>query len=86
MYANGRVHRFKGVGWPIFQWRFADEGTQIAFGQEPVHFACATHYELRDIASEALIESVKVPRPCGQIPDPKPVTIPEWVARLSSRK
>jgi hypothetical protein len=86
VYARGKAHRFKGVGLPIFQWGFADGGTQIAFGQEPVHFACATHYELRDIESEGLIEAVDVPRPCGQIPDPKPVKIPEWVARLIATK
>jgi hypothetical protein len=86
VYAGGRAHRFKGVDLPIFKWGFADGGTQIAFGQEPVHFACATHYELRDIESEGLIDSVDVPQPCGQIPDPKPVKIPEWVARLISTK
>jgi hypothetical protein len=52
VYAQGKVHRFTGVGLPIFQWGFADRGTRIAYGQETVHFACATHYELPDIASE----------------------------------
>jgi hypothetical protein len=86
VYAGGKAHRFKGVDWPIFQWGFADNGTRIAYGQEPVHSGCATHYELRDIASERLLEAVDIPQPCGQIPDPKPVAIPEWVARLISRK
>jgi hypothetical protein len=85
VYAGGKTHRFKGVGLPIFQWGFADGGTRIAYGQEPVHFACATHYELRDIESERLIEAVDVPQPCGQIPDPSPVTIPDWVARLAGK-
>lgn len=86
VYAGGKVHRFNGVGLPIFQWGFADSGTRIAYGQEPVHSACATHYELRDIKSEQLIEAVDVPQPCGGIPDPKPLKIPDWVATLISKK
>ena len=86
VYAEGRVHRFKGVGLPIFEWGFVDAGTRIAYGQETVHFSCATHYELREIASERLIESVDVPQPCGQIPDPTPIKIPEWVASLRAKK
>jgi len=86
VYARGKTHRFKGVGLPIFQWGFADSGTKIAYGQEPVHFGCATDYELRDIESERLVETVDIPQPCGQIPGPRPVKIPEWVARLISRK
>jgi hypothetical protein len=86
VYADGRVHRFKGVGLPIFQWGFADSGTRIAYGQEPVHFGCSIHYELRDIASERLIDEVDVPEPCGQIPNPQPVKIPGWVSGLTSKK
>jgi len=29
VYAGGKVHRFKGVGLPIFQWGFADSGIRI---------------------------------------------------------
>lgn len=86
VYAAGKVHRFTGVNLPIFQWAFADGGTRVAYGQEPVHFGCATHYELRDIESERVIEAVDIPQPCGQIPDPKPVTIPQWVADVISKK
>ena len=86
VYAAGKVHRFTGVNLPIFEWAFADGGTRVAYGQEPVPFGCATHYELRDIESERLIEAVDIPQPCGQIPNPGPVTIPPWVADLMSKK
>lgn len=86
VYSGGKVHRFKGVGWPIFEWGFADSGSRIAYGQETVHYACETHYELRDIETERLIEAIDVPQSCGQDPDPKPVKIPDWVASLISRK
>jgi hypothetical protein len=86
VYAVGKVHRFTGVNLPIFQWAFADGGTRVAYGQEPVHFGCATHYELRDIESERLIEAADIPQPCGQIPNPTPVTIPQWVADLNSKQ
>lgn len=86
IYANGKVHRFTGVGLPIFQWHFADGGTRVAFGQEPVHFACSTHYELRDIQSERLIDSADIPEPCGQIPEPRAVKIPKWVTELNAER
>jgi hypothetical protein len=84
VYANGRTHRFVGIGLPIFQWHFADGGTRVAFGQEPVHFGCSIHYELRDIESERLIESVDVPEPCGLDPNPTVEKVPNWVSELTS--
>jgi hypothetical protein len=82
VYADGRAHRLTGSGLPIFLWHFADDGTMVAFGQEPVHFGCSVHYELREIRSERLIDSADVPEPCGEEPNPQPVTVPEWVTRL----
>jgi hypothetical protein len=84
VYAKGKVHRFKGNGLPIFHWHFADGGTRVAYGQEPVHFGCSTHYELRDIQSERLIDSADIPQPCGQHPDPPQTTIPNWVKELKA--
>jgi hypothetical protein len=86
IYANGRVHRFTGIGLPIFQWHFADGGTRVAFGQEPVHFGCSIHYELRDVQSERLIDSADIPQPCGQVPKPQAVKIPTWVTELTSAR
>ena len=82
VYADGRTHRFTGSNLPIFLWHFADDGATVAFRQEPVHFGCSVHYELREIRSERLVESVDVPEPCGQDPNPQPVKVPEWVTRL----
>ena len=84
VYSAGVEHRFRGNRLPIFQWHFADAGTRVAFGQEPAHFGCATHYELRDIRSERLLAAAEIPQPCGQNPNPRPVTIPGWVALLRS--
>jgi len=84
VYANGKVHRFTGVGLPIFQWRFADGGRRVAFGQEPVHFGCWIHYELRDVQSERLIDSADIPQRCGEVPEPRTVKIPKWVTELIS--
>jgi hypothetical protein len=82
VYSHGKAHRFKGVELPIFQWHFADSGTRVAYSQEPVHFGCEIHYELRDIESERLVETADIPEPCGQRPDPPPTTIPLWVKQL----
>jgi hypothetical protein len=84
VYADGKVHRFKGNGLPVLQWHFADGGTRVAYGQEPVHFGCFIHYELRDVQSERLIEFADIPDPCGQIPEPAAVPIPKWVAELTA--
>lgn len=86
VYANGRVHRFTGIGLPIFQWRFVDGGTRVAFGQEPVHFGCSIHYELRDVQSERLIDSADIPQPCAQTPKLRVVKIPQWVTELTSER
>ena len=86
VYAAGKVHRFTGRNLPIFEWAFVGGGTRIAYGQEPVHFGCETHYELRDIESERLIETVDIPQPCGLVSDPKPVRIPPWVMEVISNK
>jgi hypothetical protein len=82
IYANGRVHRFTGIGLAIFQWHFAPGGTRVAFGEQTVHSACSTHYELRDIESERLIDSADIPESCGQDPAPDVVKVPKWVAEL----
>jgi hypothetical protein len=81
-----KVHRFAGTGLPIFQWHFDDDGTRVAFGQEPVHFGCSIHYELRDIESEHLIDSVDIPEACRQVPNPQAVKIPKWVTDLNAKK
>jgi hypothetical protein len=82
VYANGRVHRFKGIGLSIFRWHFASGGSRVAYGQEPVHFGCEIHYELREIVSERLLEAADIPQQCEQVPDPRPAVIPLWVEEL----
>lgn len=86
VFSNAKVHRFNGNSLPIFQWHFADGGTRVAFGQEPVHFGCEVHYELRDIESERLIESADVPQPCGLRPHPTPIPVPKWVEELKAAR
>jgi hypothetical protein len=87
IHSRGKIHRFKGTGVPIFQWRFADAGTRVAFGQQPAHFGCASHYELREIHSERLVDAADIPEPCSENPKPKAVEIPGWVnaLRLSTK-
>jgi len=86
IYSKGKVHRFRGVGLPIFDWQFAGSGARVAYGQQTVHFTCSVHYELRDVLSERLLDSADVPEPCGENPHPDMnVRMPEWVVRLRSR-
>jgi len=84
VYAGGKAHRFTGSGLPIFTWRFDGEGARVAYGQQTVHASCGIHYELRDIASERLLDSADVPEDfpnCPAVGGAK-VRIPEWVAKL----
>jgi hypothetical protein len=78
IYSNGKTHRFEG-GLAIFDWHFADGGRRVVFSQEPVHFACSVHWELRDIASERLLATVDIPEQCAQIQDLPKVEAPQWV-------
>ena len=85
VYAEGKEHWLKGSGLMISQWGFLESGSRVAFGEETVHFACSIRYELRDIKTERLVERAEIPEPCGQIPNPPPVKIPDWVASIRSR-
>lgn len=78
VYSDGKTHRFQG-GLAIFDWHFTDGGRRVVFSQQTVHFACAVHWELRDVASERLLAQVDLPEPCGQIPNPPNVKAPKWV-------
>jgi hypothetical protein len=83
VYSRGKTHRFEG-GLAIFDWHFADGGRRVVFSQQTVHFACAVHWELRDVASEKLLAAADVPEPCGQAPTPQQVKVPEWVTGTAS--
>jgi hypothetical protein len=82
------VHRFRGIGLAIFTWQFADAGTHVAYGQAVLHASCSTHYELRDIRTERLIDSLDVLEPdsgpplCEDSLSAPPVKIPKWVSNL----
>jgi hypothetical protein len=78
IYSSGKTHRFEG-GLAIFDWHFADGGRRVVFRQQTVHFTCSVHWELRDIASERLLDTADIPDVCGQIPDPPKVKVPKWV-------
>jgi hypothetical protein len=49
--SGGRRHRFTGIGVPVFQWRFMNGGSRVAFQQETVHGGFSIHYEMRDVGS-----------------------------------
>jgi hypothetical protein len=78
IYSAGRTHRFEGR-LAIFDWHFADGGRRVVFSQQTVHFTCSVHWELRDIASERILDTADIPEACGQIPDPPKVKAPKWV-------
>ena len=81
VYSRGKLHRFSGEKIPISRWQFV-AGRRVVFGQAETHSYCRVHYELRDIQSERLIDSVDVPAPCAFDPDPKQPTIPKWASDL----
>ena len=80
VYAGDNPRSFTGTGLPIWRWCFQAEGKQVAFEQETVHGGTGVHYELRDIATGALVAQYD-PDPNAEI-TPKP---PRWVAEVDSR-
>jgi hypothetical protein len=83
---SGKIHRLSSDRFSIFWWRFVDGGTRLSFGATTPHSGCAIHYELREIDSERLIDSVDVPESgyggmCGAMP-PLQREIPKWVEEL----
>ena len=79
IYTNGRAQSFKGVGLPVWQWRFEADGRQVAFEQETVHGGIGIHYELRDLASGRLVAEYNPAN--GSL-----TGAPQWVVNLESRK
>jgi hypothetical protein len=54
------------------------------YSQETVHSSCATHYELREIASGRLADSMNIPAaPCGE-GLARGRKIPKWVNEFIS--
>jgi len=51
----GEQRLFRGIDRPVWKWRFMDSGRHVAFHQAPIHGGGGAHYELRDIASGALV-------------------------------
>lgn len=83
VYAGGTAHRFK-ADLPIVQWAFADGGTRVAYGQQPLRQVCETRYELHEVEAERLVESFSVEHSCDAHPEPRPVRLPPWVKALVS--
>ena len=67
VYAKGQVHTFTGADLPVWKWRFEAGGAQVAFEQETVHGGFGVHYELRDIASDRLLDQFE-PTDSGPLP------------------
>jgi hypothetical protein len=55
VWSAGRRRSFRGIGVPVWQWRFVDGGRRVAFAQETVHGGFSIHYEMRDVASGRLV-------------------------------
>jgi len=57
VYRPGKpLRRFRGDGRAIFGWHFVAGGRQVAFYQSFPHGDLMTHYELRDIETERLLD------------------------------
>jgi|SRR5271157_511819 len=57
VYRPGKpLRRFTGDGRAIFGWKFVGTGNQVAFEQSFPHGDLRTHYELRDVDTERLVD------------------------------
>jgi hypothetical protein len=75
VYAQGIQHSFTGIALPIWRWRFEAGGAHVAFYQETVHGGMGTHYELRAVDGEELLDQYE---PTDSLPPPP------WVTRLKA--
>ena len=57
IYSNQKEYTFTGVELPIWQWDFSSDGQLVAFHQETVHGGMGSHFELREIKTNKMIES-----------------------------
>ena len=55
IFASGRERELRGNGLPVWQWAFLAGGAQVAFRQETVHGGMGIRYELREVATGALL-------------------------------
>jgi hypothetical protein len=85
VYVRGALREFTGVGLPVWHWRYAARGAQVAFSQETVHGGLGIHYELRDVLSGRLV--AEYTPAIG--PDGRPLpnqTVPAWVTELDAKQ
>jgi hypothetical protein len=86
IYASGKIHKFTGIGLPIWRWHFTADGKQVAFEQETVHGGWGIHYELREIATERLIEMYEPEYgPNNQLLGIQK-NVPKWVVELNNEQ
>jgi hypothetical protein len=57
VYSNQKEYSFTGLELPIWQWNFSTDGKLVAFHQEAVHGGTNSHFELREIKTNKVIES-----------------------------
>lgn len=86
IFASGEIHKFTGVGLPIWQWHFTADGKQVAYEQETVHSGCGIHYELREITTERLIDEYEPEYGSNNQPLEIQKNVPKWVEELNNKK
>ncbi len=86
IYSRGVIHKFIGIGLPIWQWEFTADDKQITYEQETVHGGWGIHYELRDIDTEQLVEMYEPVYGPDNQPLPVQKYVPKWVEELNNNK
>ncbi len=81
VYSNQKEYTFTGVELPIWQWDFSSNSQFVAFHQETVHGGLASHFELREIKTNKIIESFdpEVDKDDRPVENQK---LPEWAKQL----
>lgn len=86
VYTSGEIHKFTGIGLPIWQWDFTEDGKHVAYEQETVHGGWGVHYELRVIATEQLIEMYEPEYGPNNRPLGIQKNVPKWVEELNNKQ
>lgn len=54
----GKRRTIKGNGLPVWEWKFSEDSRFVVIRQAPVHGDAPQHYELRDVGSGRLVDSL----------------------------
>lgn len=86
LHVGGKTRRIRGNGLPVWQWTFLEGGKLVALHQETAHGGIGIHYELREVATNRVVDTYDEPTWEELEHGAKMPPIPPWVDMLNSKR